>query len=43
MGETAFMCASFLCRQTMKLIAPQAPHTALFSDLLKPEMEKYNS
>lgn len=24
----------------MKLIAPQAPHTALFSNLLQPETEK---
>lgn len=30
------------CRPTMKLIAPQAPHTALFFNLLKPEIEKHN-
>lgn len=31
------------CRPTMKLIAPQAPHTALFSNLFKPEIEKHSS
>lgn len=30
----------FFCRLTMELIAQQAPHTALFSNLLKPEIEK---
>lgn len=48
MGETtAFMCDSFVVsflfrRPTMKLIAPRAPRTALFSNLLKPEIEKHN-
>lgn len=43
---TALMCAllcAIFCRPTMKLIAPQAPHTALFSNLLRPGIEKHNS